>query len=112
MGRGEAREVAVIVASVKTPRASIGARNLREIEQRLGAFIDSSRILAQTSGRIAFASDANLCLLVPRAEERPVNADEVRKLFTFIIARIRFGHGYLFRRGVVCGAWVRPERFL
>jgi len=55
----------------------------REIERQLRAFIEPSRILARPIDRIAFASDASLYRLIPRAVVQPVNSEEVRRLFAF-----------------------------
>jgi D-lactate dehydrogenase len=53
------------------------------IERELAGFIERSRILTRPIDRIAFASDASLYRLIPRAVVQPVNTDEVRRLFRY-----------------------------
>jgi len=54
-----------------------------EIAAQLRAFIDPARILTRPIDRIAFASDASLYRLIPRAVVQPVDAEEVRRLFQY-----------------------------
>lgn len=54
-----------------------------QIKEELQAFIDPARILIRPIDRIAFASDASVYRLIPRAVVQPVNAEEVRKLFRY-----------------------------
>jgi D-lactate dehydrogenase len=54
-----------------------------EIGRELGKFIEASRILTRTIDRIAFASDASLYRLIPKAVVQPINLEEVRRLFRF-----------------------------
>jgi len=53
------------------------------IGRELRSFITPARILTRTIDRIAFASDASLYRLVPRAVVQPINTEEVRQLFSF-----------------------------
>src|SRR3984885_12766730 len=50
---------------------------------QLKGFMDESRVLTRLIDRIAFASDASLYRLIPRAIVQPMNSEEVRKLFQF-----------------------------
>jgi D-lactate dehydrogenase len=54
-----------------------------EIGAQLRAFIDPARILTRPIDRIAFASDASLYRLIPRAVVQPVSTEEVRRLFQY-----------------------------
>src|ERR1700694_5689343 len=54
-----------------------------EIGQQVAEFIERSRILTRPIDRIAFASDASLYRLIPRAVVQPVNSEEVRRLFQY-----------------------------
>jgi D-lactate dehydrogenase len=54
-----------------------------QIGQHLRSFMDPSRILTRPIDRIAFASDASLYRLVPRAVVQPINPEEVRRLFQY-----------------------------
>jgi D-lactate dehydrogenase len=75
--------VTSIVAELETARVSGGRLSPREIEEQLRAFIDPARILTRPIERIAFASDASLYRLIPRAVVQPVSTCEVRRLFRF-----------------------------
>ena len=57
--------------------------NPNEIGEQLRAFIDPARILTRPIDRIAFASDASLYRLIPRAVVQPVDSDEIRRLFEY-----------------------------
>lgn len=54
-----------------------------EIGHELAGFIERSRILTRLIDRVAFASDASLYRLIPRAVVQPVNTEEVRRLFRY-----------------------------
>ena len=54
-----------------------------DIGQKVREFIEPSRVLTRAIDRIAFASDASLYRLVPRAVVQPINTEEVRRLFQF-----------------------------
>lgn len=54
-----------------------------EIGLKLQSFIDPARILTRMIDRIAFASDASLYRLIPRAVVQPIDTEEVRRLFRF-----------------------------
>jgi D-lactate dehydrogenase len=56
---------------------------LEDLEAQLGRLIDPSRVLMRMIDRIAFASDASLYRLIPRAVVQPMNTEEVSKLFAF-----------------------------
>jgi D-lactate dehydrogenase len=63
--------------------ASKSAIGSDDLGTQLGTFIDPSRILTRMIDRIAFASDASLYRLIPRAVVQPINSEEVRELFQF-----------------------------
>ncbi len=54
-----------------------------EIGRDLCAFLDPSQVLTRPIDRIAFASDASLYRLVPRAIAQPAALHEVQKLFEY-----------------------------
>jgi len=57
--------------------------NPEQIREQLRAFIDPARILTRPIDRIAFASDASLYRLIPRAVVQPLDAQEVLRLFRY-----------------------------
>ena len=61
-------------------RRSLGSE---EIGEQLATFMDPSRVLTRLIDRVAFASDASLYHLVPRAVVQPIHAEEMRRLFQF-----------------------------
>lgn len=65
------------------PSATANTLSLVEIGRQLQATLDPARILARPIDRIAFASDANLHRLIPKAVVQPVGTEEVRQLFAF-----------------------------
>jgi len=75
--------VTTSVVPVEAFKAGAAAPSRSLIEEQLRAFIAPERILTRPIDRIAFASDASLYRLIPRAVVQPVNSDEVRKLFHF-----------------------------
>lgn len=54
-----------------------------EIGEHLRSFIDPARILTRPIDRVAFASDASLYRLVPRAVVQPISTEEVRQIFQY-----------------------------
>ncbi|MGC9159372.1 MAG: FAD-binding and (Fe-S)-binding domain-containing protein [Terracidiphilus sp.] len=72
-----------MTASADTLQSIASTLRPGEIKERLQASIDPARILTRPIDRIAFASDASLYRLVPRAVVQPVNVEEVRALFAF-----------------------------
>jgi D-lactate dehydrogenase len=75
--------VATAIASASTENASTSLPPTTELGEQLRALIDPERILTRPIDRIAFASDASLYRLIPRAVVQPVGAEEVRRLFQF-----------------------------
>ena len=75
--------VVVPIDSIRMPGAPKRVIGLDDLESQLCSFIDESRVLTRLIDRIAFASDASLYRLIPRAVVQPLNADEVRRLFHF-----------------------------
>ncbi|WP_254059767.1 FAD-binding and (Fe-S)-binding domain-containing protein [Granulicella sp. L46] len=75
--------VVVPIDSIRMPGASKRGSGADSVGAQLGSFIDESRVLTRMIDRIAFASDASLYRLIPRAVVQPVNSEEVRKLFQF-----------------------------
>lgn len=72
-----------VVSTIDSQRETVHLADSAEIGQRLAAFIERSRILTRPIDRIAFASDASLYRLIPRAVVQPVNCEEVRGLFHY-----------------------------
>ena len=75
--------VIVPVESIKTSRGTGRALGSGEIGEQLATFINPSRVLTRPIDRIAFASDASLYRLIPRAVVQPIDLEEMRKLFQF-----------------------------
>jgi D-lactate dehydrogenase len=73
---------APLTAIAQTP-ATGNALGPGQVQQQLQAFIDPARILTRPIDLIAFASDASLYRLVPRAVVQPVTSEEVRQLFRY-----------------------------
>ena len=75
--------VLVPIESIRTsavPNSGIGADNLGA---QLSSLLHETRVLTRMIDRIAFASDASLYRLIPRAVVQPMNSEEVRRLFQF-----------------------------
>ncbi len=75
--------MATAIAPAHTENGSNPLSGTAGIGEQLQAFIDPARILTRPIDRIAFASDASLYRLIPRAVVQPVSAEEVRRLFQF-----------------------------
>jgi D-lactate dehydrogenase len=75
--------VVVPIESIRMPGASKRETGADDLGALLESFIDESRVLTRMIDRIAFASDASLYRLIPRAVVQPRNSEEVRKLFQF-----------------------------
>ena len=73
--------------AISTPHETrdkgVGPLGSQEIAVQLKTFMDPSRILTRPIERIAFASDASLYRLIPKAVVQPINSEEVRRLFAF-----------------------------
>ena len=67
----------------ETPSETANTMSPEEIGVQLSTFIDPKRILTRSIDRIAFASDASLYRLIPRAVVQPIHADEVSQLFQY-----------------------------
>ena len=67
----------------ETPSETANTMSPEEIGAQLSTFIDPKRILTRAIDRIAFASDASLYRLIPRAVVQPIHADEVSQLFQY-----------------------------
>ena len=65
------------------PKTTTNTFSTGEIGEHLRFFIDPARILTRPIDRIAFASDASLYRLVPRAVVQPTTSEEVRQLFRY-----------------------------
>jgi D-lactate dehydrogenase len=65
------------------PNASRAEVSSGELGAQLSALLEPSRVLTRMIDRIAFASDASLYRLIPRAVVQPILLEEVRKLFLF-----------------------------
>ena len=74
--------VVVPIDSIRMPGAPKRVIGLDDLESQLCSFIDESRVLTRLIDRIAFASDASLYRLIPRAVVQPLNAEEVRSSST------------------------------
>ena len=70
-------------AIVEVNRSSSDILSPEQIREQLRVFIDPARILTRPIDRIAFASDASLYRLIPRAVVQPIDAEEVRRLFEY-----------------------------
>jgi D-lactate dehydrogenase len=75
--------VVVPIESIRMQGASNGGIGTDDLGAQLRSFMDESRVLTRMIDRIAFASDASLYRLIPRAVVQPMNSEEVRKLFQF-----------------------------
>ena len=75
--------VVVPVDSIRMPGGSKRWIGEDDLGAQLSRLIDESRVLTRMIDRIAFASDASLYRLIPRAVVQPMNSEEVRKLFQF-----------------------------
>ncbi|MGD0646560.1 MAG: FAD-binding and (Fe-S)-binding domain-containing protein [Acidobacteriaceae bacterium] len=75
--------VVVPIESVRMPGVSKSGMGAGDLGAQLRSFMDESRVLTRMIDRIAFASDASLYRLIPRAVVQPMNSEEVRKLFQF-----------------------------
>jgi len=75
--------VVVPIDSIRMPGASKRGIGADDLAAQLGRLLDESRVLTRMIDRIAFASDASLYRLIPRAVVQPMNSEEVRKLFQF-----------------------------
>jgi len=73
--------VLVPIDSIRMPGASKHGIGADDLGAQLRSFLDESRVLTRMIDRIAFASDASLYRLIPRAVVQPMNSEEVRKLF-------------------------------
>jgi len=72
------------VAVPEIPTTSAGdLLSAEEIGRQLCEFLDPAQVLTRPIDRIAFASDASLYRLVPRAVAQPATIDEVQKLFEY-----------------------------
>ncbi len=100
----------VPVESIRMPGASTNALVLGDLGAQLGERIDPSRVLTRMIDRIAFASDASLYRLIPRAVVQPINSAEVRRLFQFsrenkIPLTFRAGGTSLCGQAITDGIW-------
>jgi D-lactate dehydrogenase len=75
--------MATLIARAEARVDAAGALTPAEIAAQLRTFIDPARILIRPIDRIAFASDASLYRLIPRAVVQPINSSEVRQLFEY-----------------------------
>ena len=75
--------MALATSTVEMPTATSNTLSPGEIGEQLRSFIDPARILTRPVDRIAFASDASLYRLVPRAVVQPISTEEVRQLFRY-----------------------------
>jgi D-lactate dehydrogenase len=75
--------VVVPIEAIRLPGASKNEIDADDLGAQLRSFMDESRVLTRMIERIAFASDASLYRLIPRAVVQPMNLEEVRKLFQF-----------------------------
>jgi D-lactate dehydrogenase len=72
----------VAVAEPQTA-SSVDLLSAEQIGQQLCALLDPTQVLTRPIDRIAFASDASLYRLVPRAVVQPASIAEVRTLFKY-----------------------------
>jgi D-lactate dehydrogenase len=103
-------------SKTESPTEMTRVLGLNEIGRQLAAFIESSRILTRPIDRIAFASDASLYRLIPRAVVQPVNVEEVRRLFLYsreqkIPLTFRAGGTSLSGQAITDGILVDVDRF-
>jgi len=82
-GEGFVTAVVVPIESIRMPNTSRGDVGSDELGVQLGGLLEPSRVLTRIIDRIAFASDASLYRLIPRAVVQPMNSDEMRRLFQF-----------------------------
>jgi D-lactate dehydrogenase len=82
-GEGSVTATVVPIESIRMPGASTSEIGVDELGAQLGRLMDRSRVLTRMIDRIAFASDASLYRLIPRAIVQPINAVEIKKLFRF-----------------------------
>jgi D-lactate dehydrogenase len=75
--------VVVPIESIRMPGPSKGGIGTDDLGAQLRSFMEESRVLTRMIDRIAFASDASLYRLIPRAVVQPMNSEEVCKLFQF-----------------------------
>ncbi|MGC9292056.1 MAG: FAD-binding and (Fe-S)-binding domain-containing protein [Acidobacteriaceae bacterium] len=75
--------MAATLTPIAQTSATGNALGPSHIQQQLQAFIDPARVLTRPIDLIAFASDASLYRLVPRAVVQPVISEEVRQLFRY-----------------------------
>jgi D-lactate dehydrogenase len=76
--------VAVVpIESLRMPSASRVGVGLDQLAEQLGELLEPSRVMTRMIDRIAFASDASLYRLIPRAVVQPLSLAEVRRLFEF-----------------------------
>ncbi|MDQ2844571.1 MAG: FAD-binding oxidoreductase, partial [Acidobacteriota bacterium] len=73
----------VSIESIRLEGARSRDVDADDLGAQLGKFIHAARIQTRIIDRIAFASDASLYRLIPRAVVQPINTEEVRKLFRF-----------------------------
>lgn len=82
-GKGFVTAAVVPIESIRMPNASRAEVGSGELGAQLSALLEPSRVLTRMIDRIAFASDASLYRLIPRAVVQPILLEEVRKLFLF-----------------------------
>jgi len=75
--------MAVSLRSTECSNTKADSISPEAIGLKLRLFIDPARVLTRTVDRIAFASDASLYRLIPRAVVQPISTEEVRQLFCF-----------------------------
>lgn len=73
----------VQIAPAGSPERPAKGAEADELVELLGRLTDPSRVLTRPIERIAFASDASLYRLIPRAVVQPRTISEVRALFRF-----------------------------
>ncbi len=73
----------VPIESIRMPGTSAGGDGFDNLGAQLGTFIATTRVRTRMIDRIAFASDASLYRLIPRAVVQPIHVEEVRMLFQF-----------------------------
>jgi D-lactate dehydrogenase len=77
------RTMTTAIADSRSSDQSENEMGSAEIQAQLRTLINPSRILIRTIDRIAFASDASLYRLIPRAVVQPINSEEIRQLFLY-----------------------------
>ena len=75
--------VVVPIESIGMAGAARRETGSDDLGAQLRGLMDGSRVLMRAIDRVAFASDASLYRLIPRAVVQPMNAEEVRRLFRF-----------------------------